>query len=217
VAGLGPIQGRERRLAGLMLATIAAWIFLPGLSDRLLGFRIEIGVIALVGGVLVFVLRIASWKDVQDYVNWGVIVMYGGAVALGAAVGDTHAMDPLAAWIVKVFGTNQWMMVIVVATVAVLLTETISNAAVVSLMLPVVFGMSHELGIPPLAMMYLVVVPAGLAYCLPMSSPPNAIAFSSGYYGIGEVVRRGIWLNLLSLIVFLLSVWLYWPLVGLKL
>ncbi|MBN1490759.1 MAG: SLC13/DASS family transporter [Phycisphaerae bacterium] len=217
VQQLGPLTGRERRLAGLMILTILAWIVMPTMAPQWLGYEMNLGVIALLSGVLVFGLRIAQWKDIQDYVNWGVIVMYGGAVALGAGLADTRAMDWLAVQLVPILSANRFLMLAAVAIAAVVLTESISNAAVVSVLLPVGFGLCHELNVPPLAMMYMVTIPAGLAYCLPMSSPPNAIAFSSGYYGIEAALRRGVWMMVLSIVVFLLSAWLYWPLVGLKL
>jgi sodium-dependent dicarboxylate transporter 2/3/5 len=69
----------------------------------------------------------------------------------------------------------------------------------------------------PLGMMYLVAISSGLAFCLPMSSPPNAIAFSSGYYGIGDAVVRGLIMTIVALVVFLLTVWLYWPWMGVNL
>lgn len=216
VATLGPLSGRERRLAILAAATIVAWIVLPAMSQRLLGYKIDLGVIAIVSAVLVFVLRIVQWNRIQDYVNWGVLVMYGGAVALGAAVADTRAMQWLAASVVPHLAENKWLMLVCVATISILLTEGMSNAAVVSLLLPLGFAFCEPMGISPLAMLYIVTIPAGLGYCLPMSSPPNAIAFSSGYYGIGGVVRRGMVMNLISLVAFVATALLYWPLIGLR-
>jgi sodium-dependent dicarboxylate transporter 2/3/5 len=64
-------------------------------------------------------------------------------------------------------------------------------------------------------MVYIIAVPAGLAFNMPMASPPNAIAYSAGYYGVGDVVRRGAPLTAAALVLFLLLAWLYWPLVGL--
>ncbi len=216
VAQLGPLAGREKRLAVLMLATILSWVFLPSISKGLFGHEIGLGEIALAAGVSVFVLRIAQWQRVQDYVNWGVLVMYGGAVALGYAVAETHAMEYFADLIIPIIGANRTILILATVVIAVLLTESISNAAVVTLMLPVVFSVCErpEVNLSPLMMMYLVTIPAGLAFCMPMSSPPNAIAYSSGYYGMGTIIRRGVWLNLASLIVFLLVAKLYWPLVS---
>lgn len=214
VAELGPMTAREKRLAFLMGVTILAWVALPTVSRSLLGYTIGLGEIALAGGVAVFVLRISQWKRVQDFVNWGVLMMYGGAVALGYAVAETHAMEYFADALVPVIGGNRYIFIIATAAIAILLTESISNAAVVTLMLPVVFSLSGAMDISPLMMMYMVTVPAGLAFCLPMSSPPNAIAYSSGYYGMGAMIRRGMWLNLASLIVFLIVARFYWPLVS---
>jgi sodium-dependent dicarboxylate transporter 2/3/5 len=217
VQQLGPLSSRERRLLVLMLLTIAAWVVGPALTRSLLGYEVDLGTIALFAAVMAFALRIAEWGRIQDYVNWGVLVMYGGAVALGSALADTHAMDWLAQQLVPVLSMNRFLMLALVAIAAVLMTESISNAAVVSVLLPVGFGLCHELDVSPLAMMYMVTIPAGLAYCLPMSSPPNAIAFSAGYYSIGDAIRRGSLMMFISVTVFLILAWAYWPLVGLNL
>jgi sodium-dependent dicarboxylate transporter 2/3/5 len=217
VRALGPLSGRERRLAILAAVTVLAWIILPQVSEELLGYRVELGVIAVLSGVMVFVLGIVKWNKVQGYVNWGVLVMYGGAVALGAALADTHAMDWLAAQMVPHLAASKLALLAVVAIVAVIFTEGMSNAAVVAMLLPLGLGLCGSLHVSPLAMMYMVTLPAGLGFCLPMGAPAIAIAFSSGYYGVGQIVTRGLLMNLLSVTVLLLCAWLYWPLIGLKL
>ena len=217
VRGLGPLSGRERRLAVLVSVTVLAWILLPQVSESWLGYRIELGVIAVLSGVMVFVLRIVKWTKIQDYINWGVLVMYGGAVALGAALADTHAMDWLATQMVPYLATNKLALLAIVAMVAIAFTEGMSNAAVVAMLLPLGLGLCSQLNVSPMAMMYMVTLPAGLGFCLPMGAPAIAIAFSSGYYGVGQVVVRGLVMDILSVIVLLLCAWLYWPLLGLGL
>ncbi|HOW17755.1 MAG TPA: DASS family sodium-coupled anion symporter [Phycisphaerae bacterium] len=214
---LGPLSGRERRLAVLAILTVLAWIIVPQVSGPLLGYRVELGVIAVVSAVMVFVLRIVKWNSIQDYVNWGVLVMYGGAVALGAALADTHAMDWLATQLVPYLAANKLALLTVVAIVAVIFTEGMSNAAVVAMLLPLGLGLCGTLHVSPMAMMYMVTLPAGLGFCLPMGAPAIAIAFSSGYYGVGQVVARGMLMNILAVLVLVLCAWLYWPLIGLRL
>lgn len=217
VRALGPLSWRERRLTALSIMTVLAWIVLPQVSERLLGYRVDLGVTGVFSGVMVFMLGIMQWKKTQDYLNWGVLIMYGGAVALGAALADTHAMDWLASKMVPYLASNKLALLAVVATVTVILTEGMSNAAVVALLLPLGLGLCSKLHVSPMAMMYIVTLPSGLGFCLPMGAPAIAIAFSSGYYGVGEIVRRGFIMDVLSILVLLLFAWLYWPWVGLHL
>lgn len=218
VRQLGPMSGREKRVSLLLVGTIACWMFGPELSGYLFGraHRVDVATISLVAAAGVFVLRVAPWPRLEEYVNWGVLVMYGGAVAIGEAMARTHAADWVATHALP-RDVPGWLLLVCIATFSIALTETMSNAAVVALMVPVGFGLCHSMGIDPVTMIYMVAIPAGLAFTLPMSSPPCAIAFSSGYYRVGDVIRPGVLLNVIALLTFLLVARFYWPLVGIKL
>jgi len=211
VAELGPMSSRERRLALVGAATIVGWI--------VLGHRVDLAIIAVLGAVAVSVLRIAGWRELQEYVNWGVVVMYGGAIAIGSAMKDTHAMLWLAQGLLPGGNVNPILLLLAMAALAMVVTEAISNAAAVAVLLPVGYALcgQAEPAIHPLAMTYAVTIPAGLAFALPISSPPNAICYASGYYSMAEMRRLGIPLNLVALLVFALVMLLYWPLVGIDL
>lgn len=219
VERLGPMSAREKRVAALLAATILAWLFVPSLSASLLGkqHRIDVATISLLAAAGVFVLRVASWPKLEEYVNWGVLVMYGGAVALGETMARTHAADWLATAVLPA-DVPGWMLFPILATICIVLSEAISNAAVVALLVPVGFGMCHaNPNLDPVTMIYMIAIPAGLGYTLPMSGPPCAIAYSAGYFRVTDVLKDGIQVNVVSLIVILLVAYLYWPLVGLNL
>lgn len=218
VSHLGPMSPKEKRIAGLAIVTILAWMFAPPLAGSFLGQEYDIGVtgISLLAAVGVFVLRLAPWTRLEEYVNWGILVMYGGAVALGEAVARVHVADWFAMNIIPTH-LPLFFVLGVIAVLAMALTEGISNAAVVALLVPVGFGLCDVMpGLSPLVVVYVVAVPAGLAFNMPMSSPPCAIAYSAGYYGVTDVIRRGVFVSAIALILFFLLARFYWPLVGLS-
>lgn len=217
VERLGPMSYRERRVSFLLIMTIIAWLVLPSVSESVLGkgHRIDVATISLVAAAGVFVLRVAPWPRLEEYVNWGVLVMYGGAVALGETMASTHASDWLAMSVIPA-DIPPWLLMPLIATVCLVLTETISNSAVVALMVPVGFGLCHTTGIDPVTMIYFITIPAGLAFTMPMSSPPCAIAYSAGYYPVGVLISKGVLINIAALITFLVISRLYWPLMGLN-
>ena len=203
---LGPMSGRERRLAVLALLTIAAWIFL--------GHKVGLEVIAILAAVLLFALRIVDWRTAQGYVNWGVLLMYGGAVALGTALTKTQAME----WITyRLLSPDvpPLLILILMATASIVLTEGISNAATVAILLPIGYSLARLSDLDPVTMTLVVTIPAGLAFMLPISSPPNAISYSAGHYGVKQVVLLGWRMNLAALVVVLLVMLLWWPVLGL--
>ena len=211
VAKLGPMSPAERRLAAVGLLTVTAWV--------VLGHRVDLAIIAVFGAVAVSVLRIADWRAVQEYVNWGVVIMYGGAIALGSAMKDTHAMLWVAQQVLPGANIHPAWLLVVMAVLTMALSATISNAAAVAVLLPVGYALCQQAqpAIHPLAMTYAVGICSGLAFALPISSPPNAICFASGYYRMLDVVRYGIPLTVIALAVFVLTALVYWPLVGIEL
>ena len=208
VQSLGRMSPRERRLAILGLVTIACWIGL--------GNRVDIAVIAVISAVGLSVFRIVGWQEMQAYVNWGVVVMYGGAVALGAALKDTHAMLWLVQHVVPEGQTSPIMLLIVMAILSFVLSSAISNAAAVATLLPVGFALCDvaQPAVHPMAMTYAVAIAAGLAFALPISSPPHAICYASGYYGMREVPKYGVPFSAVAIAAMIGLMVLYWPLAG---
>ncbi len=205
VRRLGVLSGPERRLGFLWVVTIVSWITM--------GHSVGLGVIAILSATLLFILQIVDWRQIQDYVNWGVLIMYGGAVALGSALNETHAFH----WIVQRTLNPEIPAFLVLAfmvTAAIVLTEGISNSAAVAILLPIGYSLCEPLGIDPVTMTMAVGITAGLAFSLPISSPPNAICFSAGFYRVREVVRRGVLMSAIALVVMLVVIGLYWPMLG---
>jgi sodium-dependent dicarboxylate transporter 2/3/5 len=202
----GSMSPEEWRVASIMIATILAWIFL----SRELG----VASIALLSAVSLFLFRTIEWKDVESYVNWGVILMYGGAISIGSALVKTHAANWISDLVLSNITLSPILFLVVASLIAKLLTEGISNAACVSILLPILFEVGELYHINPIATVLTVAIPSGLAFALPMGTPPNAIAYSSGYYEIRDILFPAVILNIVSWILFIILAAVYWPLVG---
>jgi len=204
---IGPMKPREKRMGLLILATILAWI--------LLGHRIGLAEISILAAILLFILKIVHWNEIEDYINWSVIVMYGGAIAIGKALMETGAIESLILGYLPFDQIPAFVILVFLALISILLTEGISNAAAVAVLIPLGFAIGHRYGLSPLLIVFTVTIPAGLPFCLPMGSPPNAISYSAGYYSIREMVRAGILMNAAAILVLMLIMRFYWPLIGL--
>jgi len=205
---LGPVSVQEKKVAAVAGITILAWV----LFSRTLG----LANIAVLSAVALFIVRAVDWKQVESNVNWGVILMYGGAIALGDALHQTGAAHWLVDTVFSSFVFTPLAVVLILSLVAKLLTEGISNAAAVAVLLPLAFSLGDDFGISPVVMTFVVAVPAGLAFCLPIGTPPNAICYSAGYYRVRDAVRVGLFLNVISWVLFALLIKFYWPLIGLQ-
>ncbi len=206
---MGHITRREIALGILMLCTIFAWI--------VFGEQFGLANIAIAAVVLAFLFNLLDWKEVEEDVNWGIFLMYGGAICLGFTMEMTGAAHWLADKSLGVFVHSAWALVGSLAFIALFLTEAISNTAVVALMMPLALGLAADYQIDPRIITLAMTIPSGLAFQLPMGTPATAIAFSSGYVRLRDTLLAGLLLKLFALVVFALSIWLYWPLLGLKL
>ena len=173
--------------------------------------------VSLLSAVALFIARTITWDDVDSYVNWGVILMYGGAIVLAKAIDQKGAVHWMAGQLLSNGFFSPFWMIALFALISLVLTEGISNVACVAIILPIGFSIAQAKGINPLAMVFGIAIPAGLAFILPMGTPSNAIAYSSGYYEIKEIFRAGLILHVFVWIIFLILVKLYWPLVGITL
>jgi len=204
----GPLSRREIRVGIISLLTILAWIF---------GFKIlGLATIALLAVALLFMLRLVNWTEIESNVNWGIILMYGGAIALGSALHTSGASH----WIIDnslgKYELSPLLLIVIIGFLSLVLTEFISNAAVVSVMMPVGLALANANHLSAEAITLAIALPSGLAYMMPMGTPATAIAYSSGFIPMQNFIKYGFIMIVISLIAFVLTAWLYWPLIGLK-
>jgi solute carrier family 13 (sodium-dependent dicarboxylate transporter), member 2/3/5 len=193
----------------VMIVTIAAWM--------IFGRQLGLANIALLATSALFTFRVVSWEKIEEYVNWGIILMYGGSIALASALEKTGA----ALWIVNkglgVISPEPFVVIAMISFVAIILTECISHAAVVAILMPIGLGLAQGLSMDPKIMTLSIALPAGLAYCLPMGTPATAIVYGSGYLSSREIIIPGTLIMAISWLLFLASVRFVWPLIGLHL
>ncbi|MEW5821336.1 MAG: DASS family sodium-coupled anion symporter [Cyanobacteriota bacterium] len=206
---IGNITIKEYMVGIVILLTILSWITL--------GDKVGITNIALLSAILLFVLNLVSWEEASSNIHWDILLMYGGALSLGSALDKTGAIS----WICQNYFSNlnyePILIVFIFTLLSIFLTEVISNAAVVLLLLPIALNIAISNDINPIIITFCVAVPSGLAFMLPIGNPPNAICFSSKTYTTMDSIKTGLVMNFISIALFMITVIIYWPLIGLKL
>ena len=203
---MGAVSIKEKGIAGVMFLTLIAWLF----------FSEDLGIanIALVAIVLLFVLNLINWKMVEEHVNWSIILMYGGAICLGEVMSKSGA----ALWLAKhaFEGTSYSVPVflLIVAVLSAVLTNFMSNSAVIAVLLPPALSMSDSYGVSSSMVAMTVILTSNFAFMLPIGTPASAIAYSSGFITIGDMARTGFSLSLLGMIAFAMLLFFYWPMIG---
>lgn len=206
---LGRMSFKEKAVATVMLLTLAGWVFL--------GEEFGLGTVAIGSVVLLFVLGLIKWEDVEGYVSWGILLMYGGAIALGAATNSSGAANWLSQNTISLWSSSGPNAVAIISALSIVLTEAMSNSAVVAMMMPVTLGVATDFAMDPRVMALVVAVPAGLGFTMPIGTPANAIAYSSGYLSMRDMMIPGAILAFSSWAVFNLVARFFWPLLGLTL
>ena len=202
---MGAVTIKEKGIACVMILTLIAWFC----------FSEDIGIanIALISIVLLFVLNLINWRMVEEHVNWSIILMYGGAICLGEVMSQSGA----ALWLAKhaFEGTaSPIIFLLLVAILSTVLTNFMSNSAVIAVLLPPALSMSDTYGISPSMVAMTVILTSNFAFMLPIGTPASAIAYSSRFISIGEMVRTGSLLSLLGMVAFATLLFFYWPLLG---
>ena len=143
---------------------------------------------------------------------WGILLLFGGGMALAAGFEESG----LAAWIGQQMGLLKGLatlaLVIILITAVNFLTEVTSNLATTAMLLPILAPIALTIDIHPYVLMVAATVAASCAFMLPVATPPNAVVFGSGYLRIPDMVRVGFWLNVISIILLTLFVYLVLPL-----
>ncbi|MBI5233083.1 MAG: DASS family sodium-coupled anion symporter [Deltaproteobacteria bacterium] len=203
---MGKVSTNEYAVGVVLVLTVAAWM--------MLGHTAGLANIALISVVVLFVLKVVSWKDIEEYVNWGVVLMYGGAITLGVALDRSGAAAWLAYAAIGEWAGSPWMVIAFFSFLTLVLTECMSNAAVIAVLLPIGIGLAERFAMSPMLITYAIAIPAGLAFALPMATPANAIAASSNYITVSDLMKGGVIMTVVSWIVIMLVAAFWWPLIG---
>ena len=156
-------------------------------------------VVAMTAVIILCITHTATWSEIQDRTEWGVLMLFGGGLVLGIVLKETGASKILADTIVNYIGVQHWLvMTLVLTAFIVFLTEFTSNTATAALMTPIFISVAESLGLPPVSLAAIVACSASCAFMLPIATPPNAIVFSTGYIKQSEMVKVGFILNIIS-------------------
>lgn len=200
---LGRMRPSERFTATVLVLTILAWITL--------GRHYGMAVVALSSIVAFFVFRIFNWEEVEGYVNWGVILMYGGAVTLGVALAQSGAAAKMTGMVSPWIPQSAVFFLTTLFIVCKLFTETMSASATVSIFLPVALSLAPAAGIAPTSCAFTVGAAAGLHLLLPAGGPNAALAYSTGYLKSADLARPVGICMVYSFFVFAALTGILWP------
>jgi len=215
---LGLMTFEEKMVLVVFVLTASAWIlrsfvlvrFIPGINDT---------IIAIGGALLLFVLpakeksvKLMDWQTARK-LPWGILLLFGGGLAIAAAFQTTGLADWLGAHLAAFDQFHFAVVLFVVIIMVNYFTEITSNVATASVLLPILASLSQTIGVHPFGLMVGASLAASCAFMLPVATPPNAIAYSSGYLNMSDMVKTGFWMNLITTSIIFIFIYYFMPII----
>ncbi len=215
---LGDVSYEEKTVLAVFGLTSFAWItrsflikpFVPAIDDT---------IIAIMFAILLFILpskekhkKIITWEDAVR-LPWGILLLFGGGMSLAVGFDSSGLALWLGGQMTNLETLSLFLLLFILITSVNFLTEITSNLATTAMILPVLVPLATLLNIHPYFLMVGATVAASCAFMLPVATPPNAVVFGSGYLTIEDMVKKGVWMNVVSIILLTLIVYYFLPLV----
>ncbi|MFM9986642.1 MAG: SLC13 family permease [Flavobacteriales bacterium] len=214
---LGKWTVTEKRIFIVFVCTAILWIVQDPISAVLKPHGVEFTdtSIAIIAGALLFMIPankkwtepILKWKD-SEKLHWGILLMFGGGMSLAEGFTSSGLMAKITVMMNSLDKSNLFLFGFILCVAGLFLTALMSNIAMVNIFIPVVATLAIGCGVSPEIYAIPVTIAASCDFMFPMSTPPNAIAYSSGYIKSSEMLKAGLVLNLISLLLLMLLVYI---------
>jgi sodium-dependent dicarboxylate transporter 2/3/5 len=225
---LGPMSAGQRNVLVAFGVTVVLWVLpgvlaLAGLGDSTFARRfadvVPESVAAMAGAILLFLLPV-SWRarrftitwDEAVRIDWGIVLLYGGGLALGDLAFSTGLAratgDAITSWLPS---QSTFGLTVLFTALAIVLSETTSNTASANMIVPVAIAVSQSAGVNPILPALGATLGASMGFMMPISTAPNAIVYSSGYIPITKMMRFGFVLDVVAFLLIVTMVTLLGP------
>lgn len=220
IAALGPVSQGERMVIIVFASAAFLWV-VPGLLTSLTGMNLGVfgdlddTAIAIAAGIVLFILpgkgrtkMVLDWKDAEEGLPWGVLLLFGGGLSLAGAVAASGLDQWFGQQVQGLGALTPILLVAAVTTIILFLTEVTSNTATAATFIPILGGVAVGIGADPMALLIPAAFAATCAFMLPVGTPPNAIVFGTGAVTIGQMARGGFVLNLVGIVLITMFIYL---------
>ena len=202
------------------MAAVAMWVA-PGILSMILGSKSEIvkafteympeELVAMIGGLLLFLLPVdikqgkmtMTWRDGVEGIEWGTLLLFGGGLAMGSLMYTTGLSTWVGAGLRELMGGNpsELVFVTVFCVAGLLISELTSHTAATNLLAPIAISTALSMGMNPIPVAVGLALAASLGFMMPVSTPPNAIVYASGYIPITKMIKSGALIDLFGIMV----------------
>ena len=223
IENLGPLSLPEKRVSIVFIITVLLWIFKDIINSFQKLLVLDDTIIAMMAAVSLFIVpsgkiveekktQLLDWLDTKK-MAWGILILFGGGIALAKALEDAKLMEQFGNFLAYYSTENTLMVIFIVTTASVFLSEVMSNVAQVIVMAPVISSVAISLHMDPLLLGIPMTLGASCASMLPMGTPPNAIVFASGHIKMKDMIKTGFVLNWVCIILITIFCYFLQPMI----
>ena len=214
---LGRFSNEEIKVLIVFTLTALGWIFRGSIET--IFPMIDDTIIAIFFAVSLFIIptknqktntTLLVWNDTVK-LPWGILILFGGGMAIASAFGKSGLALWIADLLTNLNDVSLFLIILIVVTSINLLTEVTSNMATTAMLLPVLVTIALAIEVHPYFLLVAATLAASCAFMLPISTPPNAVVFGSGFLKIEDMFKKGVWMNLISIITITLVVYYTLP------
>lgn len=219
LSNLGPLKTGELKTLIIFLMTVSLWLITPIVKTLTHGtVDIPIQAVALFGGICLFLpkIRVLSWKEAEQDVDWGGILLIVAGLSLGMMVYETGAARWLAWILMGKIGSIHFIFrpFVIVISVALLHLVFSSNTVTGTIIIPILIALAQDFGINEWLIAAPAVFTASLAFILVTETPTNVIPYSAGYFSIRDMAKAGVWMTLIAAFCVSVSILVFGTLIG---
>lgn len=208
LSDLGKLSKEEKMVLAVFSITCFFWIFRQNMNILIGKNLLDDTTIAMAGGMLMFLMPVnlkeqkflLDWSDMKE-LPWGILLLFGGGLCLADGMEKSGLVQIVGNHFSQQQGINSNVLIFSLTAISMGLTELMSNVALVTIFVPVVFGVADGFHINPIWLAMPVTYAASCAFMMPISTPPNAVLFASGYIRMKDMIKTGILLNLCCLVI----------------
>ncbi len=205
------LSGEQRRLLYILGSLVVLLLVNSKIEPYYSGLGLNEKGILLAYGLLMFVPKIGflEWEDTKK-IPYEIIFLFGAGFSIASAFSSTGLANEIANYLLALTSLPTILLIVLVASLITFTTEVTSNTALTSIALPIIFSLSQAANIDSTLLLFVATICASYAFMLPIATPPNAIAMSSGAVRVKDMAKIGFVFNILGILAITTIALVYW-------
>jgi len=201
----------QKRLLYILLGLITLLLVNSKIEPYYSGLGLNETAILLGFGLLMFVPKIGfiTWEDAKN-IPYEIIFLFGAGFTIAKAFSNTGLANEVATYMLSLTDLPVVVLILMVAAIITFTTEITSNTALISIALPIIYSLGEATHMDMTLLLMIATICASYAFMLPIATPPNAIAMSSGAIKVKQMAKFGVVFNIIGIIAITTIALVYW-------